>query len=292
MRNLITAITIISVIAACSGPKSSSKEEIDTTEFEASKTEVEEKLGELVYDIPSPADVPFLLQQTGADFMPDLLNDLENVDQYVATNHKSSINLGVLSTDIGYLIAYDKTQQALQYINETSKLADKLGLNTTYTVEMLQRFEQNLSSKDSLAAIINEAINSSEEFLDEMDRLELSVKIVSGSFIEGLYISTQIIKNYPDILTQEQKDLIMTRLMAVIVEQQEPLEKLAQLCSTFEQDEDISQLYADLNWLIADFEALNLKEKLDNNEGGLVLRENMLSSITSHLEEIRQRMIE
>lgn len=290
MKKIIILLVLVWLSYSCTSKKGG--ESVDSTSFSVSKSEIEKQIDSLVYDIPSPAEIPFLLQQTGADFMPTLLNDINNVDVYMATNHKSAINMGVFATDIGYLIAYDRTQEALRYINETRKISDKLGLNSTYSTKMLGRFERNLDKKDSLGSIINEAINSSEEFLEKLDRLELSAKIVAGSFIEGLYISTQIIRQYPDILSQEQKDLIMTKLMKVIVDQERPLNELARLLSSFEQDEELEQLYTDLNWLISDFQALNLKEKLSNNEGGVVLQENMLQNITDHLEEIRGRMVE
>ena len=51
--------------------------------------------------------------------------------------------------------------------------------------------------------------------------------VVTGSFVEGLYISTGLIKTYPkDLLPDDSRNLVLTPLMRVVLEQKKSVSDL------------------------------------------------------------------
>src|SRR4051812_17955584 len=100
-------------LASC-GSSSDDKNK-NSKEFDEAGT-LKEQIEEVVYNIPSPSEIPYLLQATGAEFNEKLLNARQNVDKYTTRNEKASLNLGVYVADIGYLTSYDKTQEAIDYL--------------------------------------------------------------------------------------------------------------------------------------------------------------------------------
>ena len=121
--------------------------EDDTTTEE---NEVKEDLQKVLTDVPEPSEMPYQLKATGAEFDPKLPNPSGDVEKYKTTNNKAALNLGVYATDVGYVSVYEKVQNALDYIDATKNLGDKLGVTNAFDPEMRERFESNLSNIDTL----------------------------------------------------------------------------------------------------------------------------------------------
>ena len=139
-------------MASC-GSSSSDKDK-NSSEFKEAEESLKEQIEEVIYNIPSPSEIPYLLQATGAEFNESLVNPRTKVDQYASRTDKAALNLGVYAADIGYLSSYDKTQEAIDYLNSTKTLADNLGIIGSFDVEVLQKFEANISNKDSLTTFL------------------------------------------------------------------------------------------------------------------------------------------
>lgn len=272
---------------------STENESSSDEEFEEAESALEEQIKEVVYDIPSPSEIPFLLEATGAEYNETLINDLNKADNYSSRNDYSALNLGVYAADIGYLVSYDKVQEALNYMSSSKKLADNIGISGTFDQTMLERFEANLSEKDSLAYLLNETIQNTEKYLKGDNRDNLAALVITGSFIEGLYISTELIRTYPtDILPEDSRNLVLTPLIRVVLEQEKSLNELVKMLTSMEQTDPIASLVADLNELEEKYAALNIEEQIRNNRADLVLTDQTLTDITIKVAEIRNSITE
>src|SRR5258708_32028256 len=138
------------------GSKKDNNENSD--EFKQAEESLTDEIKDVENNLPSPTEIPYLLQATGAEFNQSLLNDKKKADSYLTKNDKAALNLGVYASDIGYLVSYDKTQDAINYVNAAKKLADNLGVLGSFDADLMKRFEANISVKDSLARMVNGAI--------------------------------------------------------------------------------------------------------------------------------------
>jgi len=291
LNSYLLALLAVAGLWSCGGSKDDSKE--NAADFDQASESLKDQIEDVIYNIPSPSEIPYLLQQTGAEFNQSLLNDRNKVDQYSSRNDKAALNLGIYTADIGYLSSYDKTQEAINYLNSAKKLADNLNVIGAFDMDVLQRFESNISNKDSLAKILNTAVQGSEKYLKDDSRNKLAALLLTGSFVEGLYISTGLIKTYPkDLLPDDSRNLVLTPLMRVILEQEKSVDELVKMISKIDQAEPVATIATDLAALQASYRALNIEEQIKNNRSDLVLTDKNLVEITKVVEKIRKSIVD
>lgn len=280
--------TLIAISLASCGPSSSDKDK-NSKEFEDAEDSLPSQIEGLMDNMPSPSEIPYLLQATGAEFNEGLLNPRTKADQYSSRTDKAALNLGVYAADIGYLASYDKAQEAIDYLESAKSLADGLGVIGSFDMEVLQQFEANISKKDSLSRLLDRTIKKTELFLKDDNRNKLSAMVITGSFIEGLYISTGLVKSYPkDLLPTDAKNLILTPIIRVILEQKKSVSELIKMLGVVEQTEPVASLTTDLKALETEYAALNIEEQIKNNTASLVLTDKNLVQITNLVEKMRK----
>lgn len=268
LKNLTGSILVafsVLILAACGGEK---KKEggASSEEFEQAKAQLEENVKKVLHEIPSPAEIPFKLQAAGADFSPGLINDIENIESYASLSDKAIINLGVYSTDIGYLSSYEKTQESLKYMRSCRKLADNLGLSSSFSADLISEFEENIESRDSLASLVNKTIANAEDLLREDDRGNLAALLITGSFVEGLYLGTQIVDNYPTDLGEEMVNMVTGDLIRTIIDQKKPLDDLIDMLKGTEQTERVSSILTSLSNVQEAYEGVDLQGMIEKQE--------------------------
>lgn len=282
---LVITVSASLILWSCGG--SSNKDE-NSKDFEAAEESLKDQIQDVVYNIPSPSEIPYLLEATGAEFNQSLIHDRRKADSYV-NNDKAALNLGIYAADIGYLSSYEKTQEAIDYLNTAKSLADRLGVVGSFDVEVLKQFEANIANKDSLAALLNRTVQKTDAYLKDDSRNKLAALMVTGSFVEGLYISTGLIKSYPkNLLADDQRNLVLTPLMRVILQQEQSVDELLKMLGTVESNETVAGITADLTSLQASYRALNIEEQIKNNKANLVLSDKNLVDITTIVEKLRK----
>ncbi|MBX2954794.1 MAG: hypothetical protein KF846_01465 [Cyclobacteriaceae bacterium] len=286
---LLFCLAFILGLSACSsGDKKSNADE-----FKEAEEGLRSTIEDVVYNIPSPTEIPYLIQQTGAEFNQGLLNSRNKVDQYTNRTDKASLNLGVYTADIGYLTSYDKTQEAIEYLNACKTLADYLGVIGTFDIEILKRFEANISNKDSLAKLLDESIKETEKFLKDDTRNKQAALVVAGSFVEGLHISTGLVNTYPkDLLPTDTRNVILTPVIQVILNQKKSVSELLKMLSAIEQTDPVSGMVRDLKELEEAYESLDIEEKIKNNRADMVLSDKNLETISVVVAKMRKSIVE
>jgi hypothetical protein len=187
-------IVAIGVLSACSSEPSDVKHEtVDT----AAVVQAPQKNDNGFYDIPQPIQQVQLLQQAGAGYDKTLLNPLDNASKYTVTNSKA-LNLGVYGADLSYAAVFNQPQDAILYLTASKKLAEALSIKGDFYNDIMKRMEKNNGNKDSLLGIVSDVYRRSNESLKENDQSHISALVVAGSFIEAMYIGTQVAKNVKD----------------------------------------------------------------------------------------------
>ncbi|HEX5168518.1 MAG TPA: hypothetical protein VFW11_05050 [Cyclobacteriaceae bacterium] len=288
--SFLLSICLIVFLQSC-GSSSSDKEK-NSEEFKAAEESLPKQIEEVVYNIPPPAEIPYLIQATGADFNQSLLNPRSKADQYLTRNDKAALNLGVYATDIGYLSSYDKTQEAIDYLTTCKSLAENLNVIGSFDVDMLKRFEKNIANKDSLALLINASIDKADYYLKSDNRSKLAAQVIAGSFIEGLYISTGLVKSYPKDLPDDARNLVLTPVISTVLKQKESVSEVRKMLGTVEKTDLITSLDTELGQLEKAYAGLNIEEQIKNNRADLVLTDKNLTEITNIVDRMRNLISE
>lgn len=277
---------------SCGGSGSSETSKAsENDEFESAQVEVAEQIDKVVHELPPPSEVPLLLQQVGADFNSGVTNDISKVSSY-NSNEKAALNLGIYATDVGYFASYEQVQDALKYMEGCQNLADYLGIASSFDVSLLRRFEQNIGNRDSLAVLINEAMAQAEVQLENNDRTTIAALALAGSYIEGLYISTQVIKNYPNDLPPDVRNLVLEPLMRLVADQQRPLLDLIGVLNSIDHDEVVDSMAREMSALRFHFDEIgDFESKISEDAANVVLDEGLLKGVTNEVERIRAEII-
>ncbi|MCE3279158.1 MAG: hypothetical protein K0S44_1349 [Bacteroidetes bacterium] len=220
------------------------------------------------YNIPPPIQQVQLLQQAGASYDRNILNPLENISKYAVTNSKA-LNLGVYGADLSYAAVFNQPQDVILYLNASQRLAGELNIKGDFNTDIMKRLEKDGGNKDSLLKIVSDVYRKSNASLKENDQSHLSALVVAGSFIEAMYIATQVAKNVKD------KEAIYAR----ISEFKGTLNNLVGLITTA-YDSDFSNILSDLRGL------KNIYEESPDGK----LSEEQMQKITKHIKAIRIRI--
>ena len=261
--NSLIAIFVVVVIVAsgCQGKSSKDTRKTDegvaTEEMENSKDEVVKELSD--YPLPTSFEVTKLLIEAGASYILDLCNETENVGKYISLKSKA-LNLGIYGADLSYAATYNQTQETMRYLETSSRLIDELQISTAFNQTLVDRVEANLDNVDSLINIISDSFYDSYKYLQENQQDKLSLLILSGSWIEALYITSQI----TTITKNNQK------IVDIISDQKSTLNKLLELLDPVKEDQIILDIFTSLSGLKAIYD--NSSEPFSQDDLDKVLK--------------------
>lgn len=171
----------------------------------------EEIIGDVIQNISSPVEMANLIKSTGVDFSQQILNNPENISKY-STSYKRALNLGVFSADLGYINSYDKSNIVVSYLLAVKNLADGIRVGQFFDFEALKRMATNSSNLDSLMQMSVSSFNQMDSYLRNQNRSNVSALIITGAWIEGLYIASNVIDktNNDELISRlgEQKEIV------------------------------------------------------------------------------------
>lgn len=153
--------------------------------------EVEDQIDQLVYPIPTPFETTQMLQEAGAAYIADLTNDVTKAENYFKEKSQA-LNLGVFGADLAYASTYNQAQSIRDILAASKNLSDQLGLTNIIDQGIIQRVEQNIDNGDTLYKIVNNTYYETFNKLNSENKGAVAVMVISGAWIESLYISTQL----------------------------------------------------------------------------------------------------
>jgi hypothetical protein len=264
----LLAIMLILSLSACKQQKTSDTQSRDdaASEIMESKDDVIREVSD--YPLPTSFEVTTLLVDAGASYILDLCNHVDNVDRYINLKSKA-LNLGVYGADLSYAATYKQTQETMQYLDASAKLIDELQIGS-FDESLVNKVEANIDNVDSLITLISDSFYRTYEYLTTNEQDELSILVMAGSWIEALYITTQI-----SIISADN-----TEIVEIINEQSTSLDKLLEIMIPVSDSEQTSEVF---NGLIV------LQEIYRSAEGDL--SEENLESLNLKTESLRNKII-
>lgn len=248
----------------------------------------------IIYNISSPIEMASLIKSKGVAFSINYLSPIDNQENY-NTEFKKSFALGVLSADLGYLNIYNKTSSVLSYISLITELADDIKVGQFFDFNTLKRLAVNNKNLDSLVKISVSNFNKMDEHLQKNGRGRLSALLVSGVWLEGVYLATQVVD---EIKSEE--------IEQRIGEQKIVLNELIGILEYYMKDDKIKELMKDFKILAKEFDKVKITyeigepETIEENGMYIVIQnersiidipEGQLEKIISKTKKIRNKLI-
>jgi hypothetical protein len=156
-----------------------------------------EAIADISKNISSPVEIANLLQTLEIPFSQNYIAASIDANKQ-STNFDKALKLGILGADLGYLNMYEKTGSSLDVLSSIRKLADDIKVGQFFDFESIKRLSQNKSNLDSLLFISIDSYTKIDNYLRENERGQLSALMIIGVWIEGQYLATQVVNQYPD----------------------------------------------------------------------------------------------
>jgi hypothetical protein len=177
-----------------------------------------EAIADISRNIGSPVEIANLLQQLDVPFSQNYL--AASIDaKRQSTNFDKALKLGILGADLGYLNMYEKTGSSLDLLSSIRKLAEDIKVGQYFDFESIKRLSQNKSNLDSLLFISIDSYNQIDTYLRENDRGQLSALMIIGVWLEGQYLATQVVNQFPDTILIDrigEQKIILNDLLLLI----------------------------------------------------------------------------
>jgi hypothetical protein len=192
--------------------------ETDTNQIAAADKLSFEAVEEISGNISSPVEIANLLQTIGVPFSPDYLASGLDVNK-LQTSFSKAVGLGILGADLGYLNMYERTGSSIETLSSIRKLADAIRVGQFFDFEALKRLSLNKSNLDSLLFISIDSYSRIDKYLRESDRGQLSALMITGVWIEGQYLATQVMASHPDPVLRDrigEQKIILNDLLLLL----------------------------------------------------------------------------
>ena len=221
------------------------------------------------YPLPTSFYITSMLEEAKAPYIFSISNSVDNVDHYFSHREKA-LNLGVFGADLCYAVTYMKAQQNLDHRNTSKRLQDEINILTTYHKSCCQRVEDNLNNEDSLITIISDSFYDTYDYLTRNQKDRTAILVMTGSWIEGIYIATQIGLTAGD----------NRKILDIVQEQRTSLSKLLEVMEPVREDEEVVDIYHALT---------ELKKLFGNDEENITQKQ--FEKILEAVRSLRYKII-
>jgi hypothetical protein len=197
------------------------------------------------YPVPTSYDITKYIYQSGAPYILSLSNGPEKAGEYI-TQRDKVLNLGVYAADLCYATTYMMKQGTMNYLEASKILIEDLGISTTFNITYAERIEANIDNRDSLIAVVTESFDDTWNYLVENQQDVLARLVVCGSWIEGVYITTNVAL----------KAIDNTAFLEALAKQKNSLNELVTLLEPVKDVEEVSDLYEGLSDIQESYEGV------------------------------------
>lgn len=244
-KHFVALTLVAGIFASCNDDPKTDEGKEDLVEANDTTGSVVNLGGEL-FSVPSPVQTAILIQKSGVLYDKSVLSVSNKVNTF-STDFSRAVNLGVYGADLGYVSLYSQTQDALSYLGSIKQLSDKLGISAAFDGPTMERIKNNITNKDSMMVLVGIAYRSSDAYLKNNQRREVSSLILTGGWIEGMHFSMAAYKAKPS-----------KEIKFRIAEQKQALNSLVKILGASTSAE-VVELTAMLNDLAKVYEGIELK---------------------------------
>ncbi|MBN2863321.1 MAG: hypothetical protein JXN62_09185, partial [Bacteroidales bacterium] len=152
-----------------------------------------------------------------------------------------------------------------------------------FDFETLKRLSLNKSDLDSLLYLSIDSYTQIDEYLRDNARGQLSSLMIIGVWIEGQYLATQVVKEYPDPILRDrigEQKIILNDLILLANPYCNRDREYASLCSSLQE---IQEKYRDVRITYTLGEPVSVEK-----DGGLVITQTETSKVEMTEEQLAE----
>lgn len=275
---------LLSTVFIFSGCGNDPEKETTTTSVNQDSTQTDSVAkGGKIFSLPAPMQVVSAIKGSGAKYSEDYLCPIKN---NFSSEFSKSLTLGIYSVDLGYANVYEQAQTSLNYFSAAAKIVADKNIVGCIDASKVKRFKDNLNSKDSLTRFTLSSFNDIHNYLVENNQVDDAYLIITGCFIEGVYISSIVCEK------TKSKDMV-----SLVGQQKLFLESLLELLSNHQEKKEMPELFAKLSGLKQIYDQVEIKyTPIANSKNKkmepVIVSDEALAKISEKIKEIRTGIIQ
>jgi hypothetical protein len=234
---LVIIVTAIFLLASCKSGNKQAEQDLLAADS-LNKALLASDIKEVLYPLPAPFELTKMLNDIGVTYSSKNLNAADNTEKYI-TEQRKAVNLGIYGADLAFASTYQQQQDIQTYLNAIKTLADQLGITYDYSKLLSDDYKAKFENKDSLIEIVTNTIYDTYQYLDQKSNPDLAVNMVTGMWVELMYIATNI----------SEDSYNYTGLVDIISKQKDSYEKVMSLLTARNTNADIKDLESKLQVL-------------------------------------------
>ena len=203
------------------------------------------------YSLPSPIEMAMVVKKYSTEFPHDSLHQTSLASNYTTTK-AMALNLGIYSADLAFFSIYEQYQLSTDFFNTIIELANKLeiveGINDTLITEV----EANIDDPQAIKELLAEAFFKSDAYLKENDKEYVASMILSGAWVESLYILSNFLEGQDDT----------SDIYYLFIDQRLVLENVRKITSAI-VDDQVATMLDELQIMFDDCVVISQTEVLD-----------------------------
>ena len=273
---LMVFILVLCLFAGCKGGKKAPQEEVKVDMKDNTAILQDIKQAEKIFQaLPSPLESAMLIKSAGAGFDEKLLNPVSNVNNYV-TNKAMALNLGIYTCDLSFASMYEQTQLLIDYMNAAKKMADGLGILKAIEQKDIDELEENINNSEVIMRIVSETFMNSNSYLEDNGQPATAAMVLVGGWIEGLYISTQLV---------DMNDFNGNKLVGRIIDQKLSIDILLNLLNGSKGNPAVDELMTEVAKLKTVFDKIKIdtspiRTEYDQSSNTTILKSEVKTDMT------------
>ena len=239
-----------------------------------------EAIADISRNISSPVEIANLLQMLDVPFSQSYLASSIDANRQ-STNFDKSLKLGILGADLGYLNMYEKTGSSMEVLSSIRKIAEDIRVGQFFDFESIKRLSQNKSNLDSLLFISIDSYTKIDNYLRSNERGHLSALMIIGVWIEGQYLATQVVSQFPDKKLSDrigEQKIILNDLLLLVSPYCNHNSEFTDLCKDLQ---DIKDKYIDVRITYTQGDPVSVEKG-----GGLIITQTETSVVEMSKEQL------
>ncbi len=266
---IIVLFLFVVLFAYCGENNANDKKTVKTPNSSDLKNPKSTTINHKLFGVPSPFLAANIGKKHQAKFHMEFLNPVEKHKTYF-TSFKQAVNMGIYGADLSYLTIYNQLSTVETYIVTIKLLSEELGIGKNIDKKTVKRIEANKNNRDSLMYLIGNMFRNSDAFLFNNDRKDIGVLILSGGWIESLYLITQTL--------QYEKN---QEIIDFVGEQKQPLNNLIELLTPYYKkvSTDYDKLMQELTELAVIFDKVEFEYKYESAKFDTIKKMTTINSV-------------
>jgi hypothetical protein len=232
---------------------------------------IRQEIQEYTYPLPSAFEVTSMLNQIEASYIVGISNDPQRAENYFSEKDKA-VNLGIYAADLAYATTYNQKTEVNTYFEACETLVRELDFTAAFSQDLPDQIETNLDDKNKLVGIVTNMFENAHAYLNSQGRTEVSYLVLTGTVVEGLYLTTHISEN----------TFQNPKIIKAILFQKEPLMKLEKMMENYQDASLIRAAYQNIKQINAIYAM---------EEGSASMTEAQVIKLTEVLTGIRNELV-